>query len=56
MNRSIELAKQNIHVLANSITEWTTNTPHAIESRKKTILDIAGQVGRGFQCLLEHSH
>jgi len=25
-------------------------------SRKKTILDIAGQVGRGFQCLLEHSH
>jgi len=52
----MELGKQNIHVLANSITELTTNTPHAIEPDKKPILDLAGQVGHGFQGLLERSH
>jgi hypothetical protein len=38
----LELGKQDIHLLANTITELTTNTAHAIEPGKKIILDAAG--------------
>ena len=56
MNRYIELGKQNIHVVANSMTELTTDAPHVIEPDKKAILDVVGQVARGFQGLRERSH
>jgi hypothetical protein len=52
----IEFGKQNIHVLANAITELTTDIPHLIEANKKPIPDVSVQAGRGFQPLLEHSH
>jgi hypothetical protein len=50
----IEFGKQNIHVLANSIAELTTDTPHVIEPSKKTIPDVPVQPGSGFQRLPEH--
>jgi hypothetical protein len=51
----IEFRKQNVHALASSIAELTTDIPHVIEPGKKTIPDVPVQAGRGFQCLPEHS-
>jgi hypothetical protein len=52
----IDFGKQNIHVLANAITELTTGTPHVLEPGKKIIPDFPVQADSGFQRLLEHSH
>jgi len=52
----IEFGKQNVHVLANSVTELTTDTPHVTEPGKKTIPDVPVQAVRRFQRLLKHSH
>lgn len=52
----IDFGKQNIHVLANAITELTTGPPHVVEPGKKIIPDFPVQADSGFQRLLEHSH
>ena len=43
-------------MVSNTVPKVVTDIPHALEPGKKTILDLAGQVARGLQGLLERSH
>jgi len=47
----IDFGKQNIHVLANAITELTTGTPHVVEPGKKIIPDFPVQADSTLQHL-----